>query len=391
MTAIDWMTGAGRVPRWAAATILALAVVFAGLSLATPKYAFDVIYYLGCAFKSTSEGDWPEVHRQTYDHLRKSVPEDVYRGLTESPPGIGPYRSTVAQDPEAFRQQLSVACYKLGFVLPMAAMAHAGVDPYLAARILAAIPAALAFALVGLWLAGKVPAPLAVPLAVAGLFAGLFQTARYEYPDGMTALAIAGALLCFAEARLRAACACFLAAMVIRMDAILYFGAFLGFAVFLASGDRRMRLLEAVGWGLAALALYAVIAIPLGTPGYQAVFTHSFIFQQPYLLTTEVTVTPAQYVEVLVRQVQMVAAKSGKYPMLIALALLAFGFSFRNKALRPYGETALLSLLLVCFHFLFIPWFDTRYYAAPYMFIVCCFGIVAWHVGRARFGKVETN
>lgn len=389
MSAVDWITGAGRVPRWAAAAILLLSVVFAGLSLATPKYAFDAIFYLGCAFKSVPGGDWPDVHRMTYEHVKKSFPERVYREVTESPPGINPYRATVASDPEAFRQQLSVACYKLGFVQPMIALTRAGLDPYLAARILAAVPAAIAFALVALWLARKVAAPVALPLAVAGLFAGLFQTARYEYPDGMTALAIAGALICFAEGRLRPACACFLAAMVVRMDAILYFGAFLGVATFLATGERRMRFLEAFAWGLGALALYAAIALPLGAPGYQAVFWHSFISQQPYLLDLDATITVADYMEVLVRQVHMVAAKSGKYPLLIALALLAYGLAFRDKVLRAYGETALLSLLMVCLHFLFIPWFDTRYYAAPYMMIVVCFGVVAWRIAAERFAKAR--
>ncbi len=372
------------MPHWAAAVILLLSVVFAGLSLATPKYAFDAIFYLGCAFKAVPGGDWPDVHRMTYDHLKKSFPERVYREVTESPPGINPYRSTVATDPEAFRQQLSVACYKLGFVQPMIALTRAGLDPYLAARVLAAVPAAIAFALVALWLTTKMAPPLAIPLAVAGLFAGLFQTARYEYPDGMTALAIAGALVCFAEGRLRLACACFLAAMVVRMDAILYFGAFLGVATFLATGARRMRFLEAFAWGLGGLALYAAIALPLNTPSYQAVFWHSFISQQPYLLDLDAKISLADYSEILVRQVHMVAAKSGKYPMLIALALIAYGLAFGDKALRGFGETALLSLLMVCLHFLFIPWFDTRYYAAPYMMIVCCFGVVAWQVARAR-------
>ncbi len=384
MSAVEWITGAGRVPRWAVAAIVLLAVVFAGLSLATPKYAFDTITYLGCTYKAVTGKDWPEVQRLTYEHLKESFPERVYREVTESPPGISPYRSTLATDPEAFRQRLSAACYKLGFVGPMIALTYAGVDPYLAARILAAIPAALAFALVGLWLARTVPAPAAIPIAVAGLFAGLFQTARYEYPDGMTALAIAGALVCFAEGKLRPACLCFLAAMVVRMDAILYFGAFLGVATFLAGGDRRMRFLEAVGWGLGALALYAAISLPLDTPRFEAVFWHSFISQQPYLLETDVSVSAAQYFEVLQRQVVMVAGKSAKYPMLIVFALLAYTLAFRDRDLRGYGETALASLLMVSFHFLFIPWFDTRYYAAPYMMIVCCLGVVVWRIGAAR-------
>ncbi|RVU39463.1 hypothetical protein EOI86_09585 [Hwanghaeella grinnelliae] len=363
-----------------------MSIVFAGISLATPKHAFDVIFYLGCVFDATTDGDWPEIQRQTYDHLKASIPERTYRELTESPPGISLYRSIVATDPEAFRQQLHVACYKLGFIVPVIGLTYLGVDPYLATRIMAAIPAALAFALVAVWLLRKLSAPVAIPIAIAGLLAGLFQTARYEYPDGLTALAIAGALISFTEGRRRLACICFLAAMIVRMDAILYFGAFLGVATFLATGERRMRFREAVAWGLGALVLYAAISIPLDTPSYQAVYFHSFISQQPYMMTKEFTVTPTMFADILVRQVHMVANKSAKYPMLIALALIAYGLTFRSKPLRPYGETALLSLLMVCFHFVFIPWFDTRYYAAPYMMIVCCFGVVIWFSG-AELGR----
>lgn len=363
-----------------------LATVFAGVSLASPKYAFDTITYLGCTFKAVTGDDWSAVQTRTYAHLKQSFPDRYYREVTESPPGISPYRSLLTSDPEVFRQRLSAACYKVGFVAPMIALTYIGIDPYLAARLLAAVPAALAFGLVGIWLAGAMPAGAAIPVAIVGLLAGLFQTARYEYPDGMTALAVAGALVCFAEAHLRPACLCFLAAMVVRMDAILYFGAFLGVAVFLATGPRRMRFLEAFLWGVAALALYAAISLPLDTPRFEAVFWHSFIAQQPYLLDTEVTVSLGQYLDVMERQVQMVAGKSAKYPLLIACAIAAYVLTFRDQRLRAYGETALASLLMVSFHFLFIPWFDTRYYAAPYMMIVCCLGVVAWHEG-VRFAR----
>lgn len=359
--------------------IALLAVALAGYALAKPKYAFDTITYLGCTFKALSGEDWASTQRLTYDHLRRVFPEANFREATESPPGISPYRSIVANDPDAFRQNVKVGCYKLGFVGPVVGLSVLGVDPYLATRLMAAIPAAAFFVLAGLWLTTRLPGPVAVPLAVAGAFAGLLQTARYEYPDGMTALMIGAALICFAEARLRAACALFLAAMVVRMDAILYFGAFLGFSVFLAGQGRRLRFREAVVWGVAALALYGAISTVMETPSFTNVFYHSFISQQPYLIEADLTVSLSQYFDVLERQVGVVAGKSAKYPVLIGLAVSAYALSFTVPRVRALGDLALVSLLLVAFHFLFIPWFDTRYYAAPYMLIVCGFGVVVFH------------
>ena len=361
--------------------VLVLAVALAGYALAKPKHAFDTITYLGCTYKALSGEDWASVQRQTYAHLRKVFPEPVYREVTESPPGISPYRTHLASDPEVFRQRLGAACYKLGFVAPMVGLSTLGMDPYLAARLLAAIPAAAFFAVAGLWLAARLPGRFAVPLALAAAFAGLVQTARYEYPDGLTALTVGAALICFAEARLRAACAFFLAAVLVRMDAILYFGAFLGFAVFLAGQERRLRFWEAVPWGLAALAIYGVITGLMETPGFVNVFYHSFIAQQLYLIDAEVTLSVSQYIDVLARQVGVVAGKSAKYPVLIGLAVAAYALSFSTAATRAAGDLALVSLLMVSFHFLFIPWFDTRYYAAPYMMVVAGFGIVAFHRG----------
>jgi hypothetical protein len=376
-------TAPSPVPRWAVVLAAVLAIALAAHALAKPKYGWDLMTYVGCAFQALGSGDWTESHRRTFEYLPTVLPAPVFEHMTTSPPGIGSYRSIVTSDPEAWRQRLGAACYKIGYVAPVVGLSALGVDPYLSTRIMAAIPAAAFLFVAALWMSGRIPPAVALPLAVIAAFAGLFQTARYEYPDGMTALAIGGALLCFASDRTRWACILFLAAIVVRADAILYFGMFLGFAVFLADRPRRLRFLEAVPWGLAALALWGAINWGFDMPSFVQAFHHSFIANQPYLTGAAVTLTPADYLEVMARQVDMVANKSAKYPVLIGLALAAAALSWRHPAARPAGELALVSLLLVVFHFLFIPWFDTRYYAAPYFLIVAGFGMVLWHRARA--------
>lgn len=362
--------------------VLFLSIALAVYAFAKPKYAFDTITYLGCTYKAVTGEEWPVVQRMTYEHLKLVFPDRVYREVTESPTGISPYRTKLATDPEVFRQRLGAACYKLGFVGPMVGLTLVGVDPYVAARILAVIPATLFFAIATLWLCRKLPGVAAIPVSIAAAFTGLVQTARYEYPDGLTAIAVGLALICFAESRARLTCVCFLAAMIVRMDAILYFGAFLGFSVFLAGADRRIRFGEAVLWGAAALAIYGTISGVMETPSFTNAFYHSFIAQRPYLIDANVVLTISDYVDVLVRQIGVVAGKSAKYPVLIALAAAAYILSFKVREDRFAGDLALVSLLMVTFHFLFIPWFDTRYYAAPYMMVVCGFGIVVYSLGR---------
>lgn len=376
-SAIDQSLSA--IPKWALAVALCLAIGLSAYALSKPKYGWDLMTYVGCTFQALGSGDWVESHRRTFEYLPTVIPEPVLREMTTSPPGISPYRSIVTSDPEAWRQRLGAACYKVGYVGPVIGLAAMGVDPYLAQRILAAVPAAVFLLIAALWMCRRVPPAVALPLAVIATFAGLFQTARYEYPDGLTALAIGSALLCFAANKSRWACVLFLAAIVVRADAILYFGMFLGFAVFLADRPRRLRLVEAIPWGLAALAIWGAISLAFDTPSFPQAFYHSFIANRPFLTDASVSLTWGQYSDVMLRQVDMVSNKSAKYPVLILLAFVAAALAWRHPAARPAGDLALVSFLLVAFHFLFIPWFDTRYYAAPYFLIVAGFGMVLWH------------
>lgn len=366
------------MPRWAIALAVALTLALTAYALIKPKYGWDVTTYIGCAFHALEGGSWADTHARTYDYLRDRFPEPVFREMTTSPPGISIYRSIIATDPEAYRQRLSASCYKIGFMAPVIALTAVGVDVFMATRLSAAVPAGLFFLIATLWICRRLPPVWGIPLAVLCAMTGLLQTARYEYPDGLTALCVGGAVLAFASARTRLACALFLAAMIVRADAIVYFGMFLFVAVFLAAPDRQLRFRESLAWGIAALGLWVVISRIMETPSYAAAFHHSFVANNPYLLEFEEALTPALYFDVLIRQIGVVAGKSVKYPLLIVMAVSAAVLSWRSTALRVHGEIALVCFLMVSFHFLFIPWFDSRYYAAPYFLIAAVFGIVLY-------------
>lgn len=366
------------LPKWAIALAAALSVALVAYALLKPKYGWDVTTYVGCAFHALDGADWSETHAKTYAYLSDRFPEAVFREMTTSPPGISTYRSIIATDPEAYRQRLSASCYKIGFMAPVIALTAAGMDVFLATRVSAAVPAGLFLFVAALWISRKIPPAWALPLAALCAWTGLLQTARYEYPDGLTALCVGGAVIALASTRIRLACALFLAAMVVRADAIVYFGMFLFFAVFIAAPERRLRFRESLIWGIAALCLWAAVSKIMTTPSYAAAFHHSFIANNPYLLDFDGTLTFEIYWEVLIRQIGVVAGKSAKYPALIVMALATAVLSWRSRALRVQGEVALVCLMMVSFHFLFIPWFDTRYYAAPYFLIAAAFGIVLY-------------
>ncbi len=392
MTQHSNLTRPGLSP-FAIAVVTVLCLALAIYAFAKPKYGWDVTNYVGCTFHALDLIDgtasWPETHAKTYTYLEATFPEAIYREMTTSPPGISPYRSIIATDPEAFRQRLSASCYKLGFIAPVITLAAIGVDPFMATRIVAVVPATLFFGLALLWMSKRAPPLIVLPLGLLGALTGLLQTARYEYPDGMTALFIGAALMAFSENRSRIAACLFLATIVVRADAILYFGMFLAYATFLADPSRRLPFRTSFWFGLAALALYESIALAMTTPSFQAAFYHSFIANMPYLLGEHPHLTLSMYLEVLTREIGVVASKSAKYPALIAMALATALLARGHHALNEYRDVAVVALLMVSFHFLFIPWFDTRYYAAPYLLIMVCFGLALY--GRFVYYKTRVK
>lgn len=374
-----------RVAYWKWLVLILLTAVFLYYAFSKPKYAFDVIPYTGCIYAALQDGpvDWGQAHQDAYQHLKSKFPEDVYKHVTQSSPTISRYREILATDPEAFRQRaIGSSCYKIGFLAPVVGLVKVGVPVYQALQIVGAVPAGLFFFIVGIWLAGRYHVLLWIPLLIVGSLTGLLQTARYEYPDGLTALLIGGALIGFVERRLSLACFLFLTVLLVRVDAILYFGAFLGYVVFIAQKQSRMRFLTSLPWGCAALLIYFAIALYFETPSFSALFYHSYYAQIPYLLDFKETISVSFYFTELWEQMKMVASKGWKYPLLALGALGALIIGVMIPKTRSFGDLSAVSLSMVVFHFFFIPWFDTRYYAALYMMIVIGFGLALFTVLR---------
>ncbi|MDF1750176.1 MAG: hypothetical protein P1V34_15000, partial [Alphaproteobacteria bacterium] len=351
--------------------LICLTLVFAGLSLLKPKYAWDSTQYIGCVLSALHGGTWEEKHARTYAYLSQHFPEKVYRDLTTAPPGISTYREFMAESAKAFELTQPVYCYKIGFVWPAIALTWMGVDPHWALRLLSAIPAAILFGLTGAWLCRRVDARMALPITLLGLGFMLYQTARYEYPDSLTALVLGCAMMAHSKAMPRAVGLLLLAAIIVRADAIIYVGAYLGVATFFCQKPRKLAFWSsAVPWGITALLLYAGIVSSMNPPGYQAVFSHSLISQTPFLQDSNAVISIDIYLSILSRQLGYLLVDGFKLLLIAPIVLLGYWISRKYPDLQVYGEIGAISVAMVALHFIIFPYYDPRYYAGPYLMMV---------------------
>ncbi|MAL76917.1 MAG: hypothetical protein CMM62_18255 [Rhodospirillaceae bacterium] len=357
--------------------LFCLVLTFATLSLLKPKYAWDSTHYIGCILSALQGGTWEEKRERTYSYLSQRYPPDVYRDLTTAGPGISTYREFMSKSAKAFELTQPVYCYKIGFVWPAIALTWMGVDPHWALRLLSAIPAAVLFGMTAVWLCRRMDARIAIPLSLMGMGFMLYQTARYEYPDSLTALALGAAMIAHGKAMPRTTGLLLLAAITVRADAIIFVGAYLGVATFFCQGPRRMPFWQAaVPWGIVSLLLYAGIVAVMNPPGYKAVFSHSLISQTPFLQISEPIVTFEIYLEILIRQLGYLMVDGIKLLIIAPLVLVAYWISRRHTELQIYGEIGAISVAMVALHFIIFPYYDPRYYSAPYLMMVVGGGTV---------------
>ncbi|WP_420724656.1 MULTISPECIES: hypothetical protein [unclassified Hwanghaeella] len=370
--------------------LLCLVLTFATLSLLKPKYAWDSTHYIGCILSALHGGTWDEKRERTYSYLSQHYPENVYRDLTTAGPGISTYREYMSQSAKAFELTQPVYCYKIGFVWPAIALTWMGVDPHWALRLLSALPAAVLFGMTAVWLCRRVDARIAIPLSLLGMGFMLYQTARYEYPDSLTALALGAAMITHAKAMPRATGLLLLAAITVRADAIIFVGAYLGVATFFCQGPRRMPFWQAsVPWGIASLLLYAGIVAVMNPPGYKAVFSHSLISQTPYLQISEPIITFEIYLKILIRQLGYLMVDGIKFVLIAPLVLVAYWISRQHRNLQIYGEIGAVSVAMVALHFIIFPYYDPRYYTAPYLMMVVGGGTVWATLIACRFTSFQ--
>ncbi|MEQ8604710.1 MAG: hypothetical protein RIB45_15460 [Marivibrio sp.] len=352
------------------AAVLA-AALFAAILAAGPKHNWDMIPYIACADGlADAEKDPAALQSAAYRAVRAAVPPETYRELTDPIGWANTYRKTLASDPRAFAETLPVYCYKLAYVAAIAGVSAFGVAPPTAAFLVSASAAAAAVLLLGLWLGRRIGA-LGPPVLIVAAMAGLYQTARYATPDAMLALLLIGGLIAYAEGRVRLGAAILTAALLVRMDAIVYLGAYLAIA---GGGALRGRagfraqarvIAPLAGFAALGLALYAAIGAWIEPPGYRAVFVHSFIANIPMLASADPPLAFSTYLDVLGARSLEVLERGAKLPILILLtaaALLATRAE-DDPARRRAAQAAGLALAAAALHFLIFPWYSTRYYA----------------------------
>jgi len=351
------------------AAVLTLALAIAVLA-AGPKHNWDMIPYIACADRlADGPADAAALQADAYAAVRAAVPPATYRELTDPIGWANTYRQTVAADPDAFAETLPVYCYKLAYVAAIAGLSALGVAPPSAAFLVSAAAAAAAALLLGLWLGRRIGAigPAVLIVAVLG---GLYQTARYATPDAMLALFVIGGLIAYTEGRVKGGAAILTAALLVRLDAIVYLGVYLAIAGL--GVLRRKRTLQAratallplAGFAALGLGVYAAIGAWIQPPGYRAVFVHSFIANIPMLASADPPLAFATYLEVLGARSLEVLARGAKLPALVLLTLAAVALARDGeRASRRAAQAAAIALAAMTAHFVIFPWYSTRYYA----------------------------
>lgn len=246
--------------------VLALLVAHAARH---PRYEWDLLGYVGVVLSwSASEVD---VQPRTYAALAQVAPETAVRELSSS----SPYRATVASDARAFHEQLGFYRGRLGYTLPIGALAQLGLSPVRAAFLVSLLGAVLSAVVVFAWCAQRAPPWSALGLAWLILLAsGWLETARLATPDALaTGCVLLGAWCLVERQRAGRAALAFLAAVATRPDAALlvlalWWGARLPRPTHAWRGWRRYELVP--------LVVLALVLLGGARFGWWTVFVHTF-------------------------------------------------------------------------------------------------------------------
>lgn len=163
-----------------AVALLLAACVYA---FAKPTWDWDVIPYLALA-RHWTDADWASVHAWVYS-LIDGLPMAWRQDLA----GRDAYRWTLTADSEALRQTVVFYQARIGYTLPLAGLALAGVPALLAVQLLNLLGQAVLGGTVWLWLRRlEMKVWVALPLFAFLLFnPTVMKLARWSSPDGLVA------------------------------------------------------------------------------------------------------------------------------------------------------------------------------------------------------------
>lgn len=346
-------------PRWRvviAALGLAVVVTVQLVQSATnPRWNWDLVGYVACAFELTTP-DVEAVQHRTFAAIEHELPAAVAAELRAG----DDYRVAVSSDVESFSQQLPFYRIRPIYTGLLSGAIALGIAPVRATQVVSLAAAILTVIVILLALRRFLPLDLAC-LATAAilLVAPVFDTARSSSPDSLAALfAILGTALVTARSRRwqLAGAVVLVATIAVRTDQLLFVA-----AVLAAVGLGRERRREALIAGGAAVILLVTLQSAAGWYGWQALFVHTFDRPLAYPADASPDVSLASYW-------QQVAAGFHSKGRDRALAFIASALTLagllRNRIPRRAFWLATLIAIAWIAHFLAFPVWWKRFFVA---------------------------
>ncbi|MEX1181810.1 MAG: hypothetical protein WEF86_01145 [Gemmatimonadota bacterium] len=334
-----------------------LALLAANLYWSRPHYNWDMVAYIGVAFRFAGASD-EVAHERTYRALRQSVPAEDYELLTQA----DAYRRTVAADYRAFAQQLPFYSVKPIYPLKIALLTQTGVDPVRASVIVSGAAYLLIGAILFLWLSSFLRGftIVAVTWVIMSL-PFMLDLARGSTPDAMSTAVVLTALWLLMEKEwLWPALALLVVSIGVRPDNLLWVFAIAGYAAVRLRNVRVAALFSAAG-----TAVYLLLASWSDNAGWRTLFHHSFVERLAFPQDFEPVLTVPGYVWIYLRESHPVNLPTFLLLMLLIAACIFVGLLRRHG--RGDARVVLLAAMggFAVLHWLVYPGED-RFMAAAY-------------------------
>jgi len=303
-----WFSNINSAPSRYLLIVLVLGVFLTGSAAVFSRtiYNWDMLGYVGL-IKQQTFIDASEIHRTTYETVREVVSDQDFEelisgvGSKELISGVGSkYRQTAYEDPSSFVQQLAwyrgrVAYWGLGYLL-----SKAGIHEVTALRI---IGAAFYFALCTVvlfhltYLFPDQTLPLLLSVVVA-IYPPLLQMGTVMNPDMMASVGVALGFSLLLREKLILGTLIMVATVFVRTDIVVFCALLITPVVLVGRGPLARRIGSAIGLAL-AVPLVLLINSAFDYPGWEKLFTTSFVEILSYPLATDVSVSLEEYFRVL--------------------------------------------------------------------------------------------
>lgn len=370
--------------------ILALAIYCIGLSITAlhaykhPNYNWDMLAYMALAIQ-TSKGGVKTIHQVTYQAAQAHVPSLAYERLVE-----GPYRKSMAENPEAFYAALPFYAvkplyikmvrllYKAGFSLPLSTV----------------LPSILFYLLIGLllyyWVLKYMGSFWALVICLLIMYTGpMVSLAKLSTPDCLSTFLLLSAFYCIVQKpNLAIAACCLLLSLFARLDNIIPSLFILSFLFFANKAPRRLAIKYYLLLASAFLCCYFIITATTMQPfGWNALYYPQFALHLDLSHTANSTFSLAVYMQLVASQLATALNFHHFVFFLLVVLLVLFPASpLQWKRLSFEQALAVVLLLVILVRFVLFPDLSDRFNMAYYLyFLLLLIQKTAMAVSRNKF------